>query len=140
MWTILPCPLPSPQAMEQQLSEFYYALALAYTSGRILILPKMVSCHWTTSVDAEHNRTQHLKPLCGVTRCGWWLRPCALQACHCIHNWFESPQCRLPGETITHFPMTCPAVSTCEPDGVLLCMAGCMLCVVPYSEAANHRW
>lgn len=31
--------------MDQQLSELYYVLALAYTSARILILPKMVcSC------------------------------------------------------------------------------------------------
>ncbi len=30
------------EAIEQQLSELYYAFALAYTSSRILILPKLV--------------------------------------------------------------------------------------------------
>lgn len=29
--------------------------------------------------------------------------------CHCIHNWFESPRCRLPGEPYTKLPLTCPA-------------------------------
>lgn len=29
--------------------------------------------------------------------------------CHCIHNWFENPLCRLPGEPHTKFPMICPA-------------------------------
>lgn len=29
--------------------------------------------------------------------------------CFCIHNWFESPQCRLPGEPHTKFPLICPA-------------------------------
>ena len=31
--------------------------------------------------------------------------------CYCIQNWFENPQCRLPGEPHTLFPLTpaCPA-------------------------------
>ncbi|KAJ9506941.1 hypothetical protein QJQ45_016531 [Haematococcus lacustris] len=59
------------KSIQQQLSELYYAFALAYTSSRILILPRLT--------------------------------------CFCIHNWFESPLCRLPGETITQLPMDCPA-------------------------------
>lgn len=31
--------------------------------------------------------------------------------CFCIQNWFENPQCRLPGEPHTRFPIYpgCPA-------------------------------
>lgn len=34
--------------------------------------------------------------------------------CHCIHNWFETQQCRLPGDKTSRLPFTCPAVSVLQ--------------------------
>ncbi len=30
--------------------------------------------------------------------------------CHCVHNWFETQRCRLPGDNVTRLPFTCPMV------------------------------
>ncbi|EFJ47189.1 hypothetical protein VOLCADRAFT_92385 [Volvox carteri f. nagariensis] len=60
-------------ALDSQLTDTWYGLALAALLNRTVVLPKM--------------------------------------KCFCIQNWFENPQCRLPGEPHTRFPLApaCPA-------------------------------